>query len=133
MAPSVTTLLSVPLALVSLYSAEASYVAITNLQKYEDRSEQAAKHFDKAANDLYKTRVTQASGAAAVRIYSLLCLCQCHDYFSHSHHDVLLGKNHPCSFDPRFFKTLFSNICRRFGLWLASMTILIPSRYFFPP
>ncbi len=67
-----TTLLTPLLALLSLYAAQISYIAITNLLKYEERSEKAAKLFDKAADDLYKTRVTQASGAAAVCIhYSL--------------------------------------------------------------
>lgn len=55
------------MALLSLYAAQKSYIAITNLQRYEERTEKAAKHLDKAERDLYKTRVTQASGAAAVR------------------------------------------------------------------
>ena len=63
------TLILVPfLVLLSLYAAQKSYIAITNLQQNEERTKKAAKHFDKAAHDLYKTRVTQASGAAAVRI-----------------------------------------------------------------
>ena len=64
-----STILTPILALLSLYAAQKSYIAITNLQKYEERSEKAAKHFDRAAEDLYKTHVTQASGAAAVRIH----------------------------------------------------------------
>lgn len=63
-----TTFLTPLLALLSLYAAQKSYIAITNLQQYEERTERAAKHLDKAAHDLYKTRVTQASGAAAVCI-----------------------------------------------------------------
>ena len=63
------TILAPFLALLSIYAAQKSYIAITNLQKYEERSEKAAKHLDKAAHDLYKTRITQASGAAAVRIH----------------------------------------------------------------
>ena len=63
-----TTILVPFLALLSLYAAQKSYIAIINLQKYEERTKKAAKHLDKAAHDLYKTRVTQASGAAAVRI-----------------------------------------------------------------
>ena len=63
-----TTFLAPLLALLSLYAAQKSYIAITNLQQYEERTEKAAKYLDKAANDLYKTRVTQASGAAAVCI-----------------------------------------------------------------
>lgn len=72
MAPLPTTFLTPLLAILSLYAAQKSYMSITNLQKYEERSEKAAKHLDKAARELYKTRVTQASGAAAVRILSLL-------------------------------------------------------------
>ena len=63
-----TIFLTPVLALLSLYAGQKSYIAITNLQQYEERTEKAAKHLDKAAHDLYKTRVTQASGAAAVRI-----------------------------------------------------------------
>ena len=63
-----TTVLTPLLALLSLYAAQKSYIAITNLQKYEERTEKAAKYLDKAEHDLYKTRVTQASGAAAVCI-----------------------------------------------------------------
>lgn len=63
-----TTILAPFLLLLSLYAAQKSYIAITNLQKYEERTEKAAKHLEKAGRDLYKTRVTQASGAAAVRI-----------------------------------------------------------------
>ena len=69
MAPYPTTFLAPLLTLVSLYAAQKSYIAITNLQQYEENSEKAAKYSDKAAHELYKTRVTQASGAAAVSIY----------------------------------------------------------------
>lgn len=68
-----TTFLAPLLALLSLYAAQKSYIAITNLLQYEERTKKAARHFDKAADDLYKTRVTQASGAAAVRIHCPLC------------------------------------------------------------
>lgn len=67
-----TTFLTPLLALLSLYAAQKSYIAINNLQQYEERTKKAAKYIDKAANDLYKTRVTQASGAAAVCIHYLL-------------------------------------------------------------
>ena len=66
-----TIILAPILVLLSLYAAQKSYIAITNLQKYEERSEKAAKHLDRAAHDLYKTRVTQASGGASVRTNSL--------------------------------------------------------------
>ena len=65
------TILASLLALLSLYAAQKSYIAITSLQQYEERTQKAAKHLDKAADDLYKTRVTQASGAAAVCIHFL--------------------------------------------------------------
>ena len=64
-----TTILTPFLVLLSLYAAQKSYIAIINLQQNEERTEKAAKHLDRAAHDLYKTRVTQASGAAAVRIH----------------------------------------------------------------
>ena len=50
----------------ALYAAHKSYIAIVNLRKYEERSERAAKHSETAAEQLYKTKVTQASSAAAV-------------------------------------------------------------------
>ena len=65
-----TTFLAPFLTLLSIYAAQKSYIAINRLLQYEERTEKAAKHLDKAKNDLYKTRVTQASGAAAVRIFS---------------------------------------------------------------
>ena len=72
MAVHPTTILTPFIALLSLYAAQKSYIAITNLQRYEERTEKAAKHLDKAEHDLYKTRVTQASGAAAIRTH---CYC----------------------------------------------------------
>ncbi|KAI4168605.1 MAG: hypothetical protein LQ343_006269 [Gyalolechia ehrenbergii] len=51
---------------IASYSARKSYIAIVKLRKYEERSEQAAKRFDTAAHELYKTRATQASSAAAI-------------------------------------------------------------------
>ncbi|CAD6594110.1 MAG: hypothetical protein ASARMPRED_008559 [Alectoria sarmentosa] len=67
-----TTFFAPLLALLSLFAAQKSYIAITNLQQYEERTKKAAQYLDKAESDLYKTRVTQASGAAAVRIHCLL-------------------------------------------------------------
>lgn len=52
----------------SLYTAQKSYVAIIGLRKYEERSERAAKHSETAARELHKSRATQASSAAAVRL-----------------------------------------------------------------
>lgn len=54
---------------VSIYSAQKSYIAITNLHKYEDRSERAARHSETAAHELHKTRTTQGSSAGAVSYF----------------------------------------------------------------
>ena len=54
---------------VSLYGLYTSYVAITNLQKYEKQTEKAAKYSGTAEHQLHKTRTTQASGALAVCYY----------------------------------------------------------------
>jgi len=62
-----STLLILTISATSLYAARTSYIAIVNLRKYEERSERAAKYSETAAHQLYKTRVTQASSAAAVR------------------------------------------------------------------
>ncbi|KAL8942234.1 MAG: hypothetical protein Q9211_001478 [Gyalolechia sp. 1 TL-2023] len=62
---------SLVLSATALYAARQCYIAIVNLRKYEERSKKAAKHSDTAAHELYKTRVTQASSAAAV-IFSLV-------------------------------------------------------------
>lgn len=48
------------------YGLYISYISITNLQKYEKKSEQAAKYSQSAADQLYKTRTTQGAGAVAV-------------------------------------------------------------------
>ncbi|KAL8800847.1 MAG: hypothetical protein Q9182_004867 [Xanthomendoza sp. 2 TL-2023] len=53
---------------VSLYAAQKSYIAITNLQRYEERSEKAAKHSETAAHELYKTRITQGSSAVVIAL-----------------------------------------------------------------
>ncbi|KAI4185718.1 MAG: hypothetical protein L6R41_003944 [Letrouitia leprolyta] len=53
------------LSAIALHAARKSYIAIVNLRHYEERSERAAKHSDTAAHELYKTRVTQATSAAA--------------------------------------------------------------------
>ena len=66
--------LSLALSAVALYAARKSYIAITSLRKYEEHSERAAKHSETAAHELYKTRATQASSAAAVCILSFLPL-----------------------------------------------------------
>jgi hypothetical protein len=48
------------------YNLYLSSISIRNLQKYEERSKQAAKYSNIAEHQLYKTRTTQASGAIAV-------------------------------------------------------------------
>jgi hypothetical protein len=50
----------------SAYGLQVSYVAITNLQQYEERTKKAAKYSNEAGRRLHKTRTTQASGALAV-------------------------------------------------------------------
>ena len=61
-----TTLLACPLALLSVYAGQKSYHAIINLHSDQDRAEKAAEHSKKAARELWRTRLTQASGAATV-------------------------------------------------------------------
>ena len=72
-----TTLLACPLALLSVYAGQKSYQAIINLHSDTDRAEKAAEHSDKAARELWRTRLTQASGAATVRTYMRSLLGQC--------------------------------------------------------
>lgn len=66
MAPILTTLLACPLALLSIYAGQKSYLAIMNLHSDTDRAEKAAEHSDKASRELWRTRLTQAGGAATV-------------------------------------------------------------------
>ena len=54
-------------ALLSCYGLYHSYQCIMKLRQYEERSEKAAKYSKTAAEQLYKTRTTQASAAIAVR------------------------------------------------------------------
>jgi hypothetical protein len=51
----------------SAYNLYLSAIAVTKLQKYEEKSEKAAEWSNVAATQLHKTRTTQASGTAAVR------------------------------------------------------------------
>lgn len=50
----------------SAYNLYLFSIAIPKLQKYEETSEKAAKYSNMAENELYKTRVTQASGVGSV-------------------------------------------------------------------
>lgn len=52
--------------LYTLYGGYLSYIAITNLQKYEATSKKLAEWSKEAENQLWKTRTTQASGVLAV-------------------------------------------------------------------
>jgi len=54
-------------AVTSCYGAYQSYVAITNLRKYEETTKKLAKWSSEVEYQLHKTRTTQASGAVAVR------------------------------------------------------------------
>lgn len=60
------------------YGAYQSYVAITNLRKYEETTKKLAKWSSTAEEQLHKTRTTQASGALAVshHVYDLAS-CNC--------------------------------------------------------
>jgi hypothetical protein len=53
-------------ALLSTYGLYHSYVSITNLMQYEEKSKKAAEWSNTAAHQLRKTRTTQATGAGAV-------------------------------------------------------------------
>ncbi|KAL8923174.1 MAG: hypothetical protein Q9208_004737 [Pyrenodesmia sp. 3 TL-2023] len=72
-----STITTLALSAISLYAARKSYIAITNLRRYEERSEKAAKHSETAAHELYKTRATQGSSAAAIvlSLVSSFALC----------------------------------------------------------
>ncbi|KAL9095132.1 MAG: hypothetical protein Q9165_002735 [Trypethelium subeluteriae] len=50
------------------YGLYVSSISITNLQKYEKKTERAAKYSQSAADQLYKTRTTQGAGAVAILI-----------------------------------------------------------------
>jgi cytochrome c-type biogenesis protein CcmH/NrfG len=58
-------------ALLSSYGALHSYLAVTNLQKYESTSEKLAEWSKDAANELHKTRTTQTTAALAVRLHPI--------------------------------------------------------------
>ncbi|KAI4591637.1 hypothetical protein KJ359_012754 [Pestalotiopsis sp. 9143b] len=56
------------------YGAQQSYIAITNLQTYEETSEKLAKFSNEAERQLHKTRTTQTSGALAIAASLLAAL-----------------------------------------------------------
>lgn len=64
-------LLHIAQAGLAAYGGQQSYVAITNLQKYEETSKKLAKYSNEAERQLHKTRTTQTSGVLAI-VASLL-------------------------------------------------------------
>jgi hypothetical protein len=56
------------------YGAQQSYIAITNLRRYEETSKKLAKYSNEAERQLHKTRTTQTSGAVAVLLSFFLSL-----------------------------------------------------------
>ncbi|KAK9776093.1 hypothetical protein AB5N19_12072 [Seiridium cardinale] len=56
------------------YGGQQSYVAVTNLQKYEDTTKKLAKYSNEAERQLHKTRTTQTSGAVAMIVSLLVSL-----------------------------------------------------------
>jgi hypothetical protein len=64
-----SSILTLVQTLQALYSASLIYkisLSIQNLRVYEETSEKAAEWSNTAANQLYQTRVTQASAVASV-------------------------------------------------------------------
>ncbi|OCK80747.1 hypothetical protein K432DRAFT_381917 [Lepidopterella palustris CBS 459.81] len=59
---------SLALSALSAYGLYISYLCISKLRQYEERSEKAAKWSNTAADQLYKTRATQTSAAVAVLV-----------------------------------------------------------------
>lgn len=66
---SFLTLQHVLQVVLSVYALRHSYVAITNLQKYEATTKKLANWSQEAQNQLTKTRTTQGTGAVAVRYH----------------------------------------------------------------
>jgi hypothetical protein len=50
----------------SLYGFSYSFIAITNLQKYEETTKKASKWSKEVENQLFKTRMTQGTGIITV-------------------------------------------------------------------
>lgn len=61
-------LMHVSQAVLCCYGAYQSYIAITNLRKYEETTKKLAKWSGTAEEQLHKTRTTQTSGALAVSL-----------------------------------------------------------------
>jgi hypothetical protein len=77
-------------ALLSCYGALHSYLAVTNLQKYESTSEKLAEWSKDAANELHKTRTTQTTAALAVSLV-----------LSHRESTQPISTNQPTNIPPR--------------------------------
>ncbi|CAF9932555.1 MAG: hypothetical protein HETSPECPRED_008397 [Heterodermia speciosa] len=65
---TISTILTISCAILSVLAAHKSYIAIINLRKYEEKSERAAKYSQTAADQLWKTRVTQGSSASVIAL-----------------------------------------------------------------
>lgn len=64
----VSAILHAAQAALSAYGLYYSYQCITKLRQYEERSKKAAKYSNTAADQLHRTRTTQASAAIAVSL-----------------------------------------------------------------
>jgi len=72
MASAITIILHALQAAFSAYNLYLASIPITKLREYEETSEKAAKYSNIAADQLHKTRMTQASGTAAVGVLLML-------------------------------------------------------------
>ena len=65
---SILAVLHASQAAFSAYNLYLCAISITNLMGYQEKSEKAAQYSQTAADQLHKTRTTQASAAISVRI-----------------------------------------------------------------
>lgn len=68
--PVVLDVLHAAQACLSAYALYLSYISITDSQKYEEKTKKAAQYSGTAEQQLHKTRMTLASGTAAVSLRS---------------------------------------------------------------
>lgn len=73
MASTISKLLNIPQVALGGYALYWSVISITKLQKYEERTKQAAQYSRTAQERLHKTRTTQAAGALAVSPMLTIC------------------------------------------------------------
>ncbi|KAK3081172.1 hypothetical protein LTS18_009458, partial [Coniosporium uncinatum] len=64
--PVTSALLHVAQVAFSAITGYHAYIAITNLQQYEEKTKKAGKYVEEANRQLYRTRTTQGAGAVAV-------------------------------------------------------------------